>query len=281
MIRRLAVHARACVRAGVRVHACVSGTCLNELPQRAALGEEVRQFPDRSVPSSNYRHDSNALSTLQSQSQPLVQGAHLASCMLHTACQNGDIEGRTVLDLGCGTGVLTIGAALGGAGFVIGVDVDTDAMDVAKENVAIFDGDDEEEEMLIDFVQADLRTGALAPHQNQQDDRGMTMSGSWGGLECLARLRPDTVIMNPPFGTKTSGADRVFLEAAFRMLRAGGGGVIYSLHKSSTRQFIERISRELGGPGCACRVVAEMRYELPKTYRFHRKDSVDIKVDFW
>jgi hypothetical protein len=44
----------------------------------------------------------------------------------------------------------------------------------------------------------------------------------------------DTVIMNPPFGTWRSGADVMFLRAACMLCQ----GVIYSLHKSSTRQVL-------------------------------------------
>ena len=194
----------------------------------------------------------------------------------------GDLDQKVVLVTGGsgGLGVSMARAFLREGAKVALVDVDADAVELARGNAAMFGEEGGEDELLIEFVQADLRTGALAPQQAH--------GAGWGGLECLGRLRPDTVIMNPPFGTKTGGADRVFLEAAFRALHAraaaaadGGGGVIYSLHKSSTRQFIERVGRELGGPGCVCRVVAEMRYELPRTYRFHRRESVDIRVDFW
>ena len=27
--------------------------------------------------------------------------------------------------------------------------------------------------------------------------------------------------------------------------------------------------------------VAELRYDLPKTYKFHKKKNADIAVDFW
>ncbi len=46
----------------------------------------------------------------------------------------GDIEGKTVYDLGCGTGRLAIGAALLGAGAVFGVDMDPDTRIVAERN---------------------------------------------------------------------------------------------------------------------------------------------------
>ena len=36
-------------------------------------------------------------------------------------------------------------------------------------------------------------------------------------LAAHTRLRADTVVMNPPFGTRQSGADIGFLRAAFRV----------------------------------------------------------------
>ena len=42
-----------------------------------------------------------------------------------------------------------------------------------------------------------------------------------------SRLRADTVLMNPPFGTRRKGADMEFLEAAFNL----STNAIYSLNK--------------------------------------------------
>lgn len=53
---------------------------------------------------------------------------------------------------------------------------------------------------------------------------------------CLIRMRNvfDTVIMNPPFGTKNNaGIDINFLKAAFHITN----NVVYSLHKTSTRYY--------------------------------------------
>ena len=45
--------------------------------------------------------------------------------MLHTAeAQFGDISGQSVIDLGCGCGILTIGAALLGSALCFGIDID-------------------------------------------------------------------------------------------------------------------------------------------------------------
>ena len=53
----------------------------------------------------------------------------LATKVLHLAAvEFGDIEDKSVIDLGVGTGVLAIGAKLMGAGHVLGLDVDMDAL---------------------------------------------------------------------------------------------------------------------------------------------------------
>lgn len=84
----------------------------------------------------------------------------------------------------------------------------------------------------------------------------------------------DTVIMNPPFGTKNNaGVDMKFLEAAIQL----STNTVYSLHKSSTRDYVLSKAAQLGAKGT---VVAELRYDLPKAYKFHKKASVDIQVDF-
>lgn len=59
-----------------------------------------------------------------------------------------------------------------------------------------------------------------------------------GQLQQQQHLRPDTVIMNPPFGTKIKGADMQFLRVACSL----GPAQIYSLHKSSTRSHIHKVA---------------------------------------
>jgi 16S rRNA G966 N2-methylase RsmD len=45
-------------------------------------------------------------------------------------------------------------------------------------------------------------------------------------------LSVDTVILNPPFGTRNKGMDMIFLKKAIEM----ANGAVYSLHKTSTRE---------------------------------------------
>lgn len=85
----------------------------------------------------------------------------------------------------------------------------------------------------------------------------------------------DTVVMNPPFGTKhNAGMDIKFLVAAINISR----NVVYSLHKSATRAYIKKKAEEMG---IQAEVIAELRYNLESTYKFHKKATVNIEVDCW
>ena len=77
----------------------------------------------------------------------------------------------------------------------------------------------------------------------------------------------DTVVINPPFGRKNnSGIDALFLEQALAL----------SLHN-----FYETVfQRKASEWGVDVQVLAELRFDLPATYRFHRRKSVDVAVDF-
>ncbi|KAG8432416.1 hypothetical protein GDO86_016895 [Hymenochirus boettgeri] len=171
---------------------------------------------------------------------------HIAACMLYTIHNTfNDIEGKVVGDLGCGCGVLSIGAAMLGAGFCLGFDIDEDALEIFKTNAEEF------ELANIDMLQCDI---CSLP------------------TNCLVKC-VDTVIMNPPFGTKHKGMDMIFLRTALQMARSS----VYSLHKTSTREHIKKKAAEWK---VKIEIIAELRYDLPASYKFHKKKSVDIEVDF-
>lgn len=88
----------------------------------------------------------------------------LAADLIFTAYMQQDIEGKEVLDLGTGTGILGIGAALMG-GNVTAVEKDSDALEIARENAEELDAE-------INFVESDVADF------NEE---------------------ADTVVMNPPF----------------------------------------------------------------------------------
>uniref|UniRef100_A0A2K6S9Q5 Methyltransferase like 5 n=1 Tax=Saimiri boliviensis boliviensis TaxID=39432 RepID=A0A2K6S9Q5_SAIBB len=82
----------------------------------------------------------------------------------------------------------------------------------------------------------------------------------------------DTVIMNPPFGTKNNkGTDMTFLKTALEMARTA----VYSLHKSSTREHIQKKAAEWK---IKIDIIAELRYDLPASYKFHKKKSVSLLI---
>ncbi|KAG8559695.1 hypothetical protein GDO81_017418 [Engystomops pustulosus] len=172
---------------------------------------------------------------------------HIAACMLYTIHNTfGDIEDKVIADLGCGCGVLSIGAAMLGAGFCIGFDIDEDALDTFRTNSEEFELSN------IDLVQCDICS--MAPTNLEKS--------------------VDTVIMNPPFGTKhNKGMDMKFLKTALQMARTS----VYSLHKTSTREHVQKKAADWK---VKMEVIAELRYDLPATYKFHKKKSVDIEVDF-
>ena len=64
-------------------------------------------------------------------------GNHATTQMCLEAVQTLPVEGASVLDLGCGSGILAIAALLLGAKDAVGVDVDPKAPDVVLENAAL------------------------------------------------------------------------------------------------------------------------------------------------
>ncbi|KAK9794599.1 hypothetical protein WJX73_004297 [Symbiochloris irregularis] len=177
-------------------------------------------------------------------------GAHVAAVMLHMIEGSyQDLEGHFVVDLGCGTGMLSIGAAALGSQQVLGIDVDADALELAATNI-----EEAECSCSVDLLQASI---ADLEH-------------------CCPRLKAHTVIMNPPFGTRCKGADVAFLQAAFQIATHA----VYSLHKSSTRGHLQRLADRLLGKGRA-QVMCQINFDLPSSYGFHRERSKDIQVDLW
>ena len=50
----------------------------------------------------------------------------------------------------------------------------------------------------------------------------------------------------------------------------------YSLHKTSTRAHFDRLAK---AEGLRFEVVAELKYDIPKTFNYHKEKSKDIEVD--
>lgn len=187
---------------------------------------------------------------------------HIAACMLQTiAATFDDLEDKLVADLGCGCGVLSIGAAMLGAGAVVGFDIDKDALEQFQGNI---EGDDFKFwEFILQYNFVDFEIDNIDLINADIDALGESWENKF-----------DTVIMNPPFGTKhNKGLDVKFLQTGVKMATRA----VYSLHKTSTRDHILKKAADIG---VSVSVLAELRYDLPNTYKHHKKSSVDINVDF-
>ena len=153
--------------------------------------------------------------------QYATQPTIASDILLAAAYEYDDIEDALVVDLGSGAGVLSAASLYVcnlisekvvyevqcGAGGVIGIEIDNDAIDLNIQNR----GHPDFEESIWDIVQQNVT--ALSDHA--------------GRFQKIA----DCVITNPPFGTRAEGIDFTFIKAAKNISKS----VIYSLHKSSCR----------------------------------------------
>ena len=64
-------------------------------------------------------------------------GSHASTQLCLEGVEEHTLPGRDVLDLGCGSGILSIAALCLGAGSAVAVDIDPKAVDVAYENAAL------------------------------------------------------------------------------------------------------------------------------------------------
>ncbi|OEL32757.1 Methyltransferase-like protein 5 [Dichanthelium oligosanthes] len=145
---------------------------------------------------------------------------------------------------------------------VIGIDIDPQALELAQQNAADLELD-------IDLIWSGIKNLNLKVFQSIPSllaDRKIFGAG----------FHIDTVVMNPPFGTRKKGADMEFLSMGLKV----ASQAVYSLHKTSTREHIKKTAlRDYNA--IHAEVLCELRYDLPQTYKFHKKKEVDIAVDLW
>ncbi|XVH31403.1 METTL5 family protein [Haloferacaceae archaeon DSL9] len=170
----------------------------------------------------------------------------LAAHVIHLADLQGDIEGRTVVDLGAGTGMLALGAALCGPARVIGLELDRSPLSTARRN----------------------RTRV-----------GTTTSVHWiqgdAGRAPLCLSEPTTVVMNPPFGAQNGrrGADKRFLQTASEL-----ASVSYSVHNAGSRSFVEAFAADNGG---AVTHAFEAAFSVERQFDHHADDRRELDTEVY
>ncbi len=176
-----------------------------------------------------------------------------AARMIIWAWEKGDIEGRRVCDLGCGTGILTVSAALCGAISVCGIDLDPVALKIARENINI----------------AEESSGLEVSNRVELKRIDVTK------IDLQGAGTFDTVVQNPPFGVQRRSSDRVFIRKALELAPTA-----YSLHKRNidVDRFIRTYVDQQGGV-----VQDKIEIDLPirHTFGFHRKPSYVVSADLF
>ncbi|KRH92129.1 putative RNA methylase, partial [Pseudoloma neurophilia] len=79
----------------------------------------------------------------------------------------------------------------------------------------------------------------------------------------------DVCLLNPPFGMQKKGIDIEAIEFALKYCKT-----VYVLHSNKTRDFYMKKFKNI-------EIIAEMKYDLPSTYKFHKKKNVTIDVDLY
>jgi putative methylase len=155
-----------------------------------------------------------------------------------------EVSNKKIMDLGCGTGRLTIGAAVLGASYAIGVDLDRESLGIAKKYSNIIGVNN-----LTDFILADVKY--------------------------LPVRFVDTVIQNPPFGVQVRGMDAIFLSTALSKAKT-----IFSIHKSNirSRNHLIRLVNKKGG---RIKGIYTLEILIPATYKFHRRRNYRVKADLY
>jgi len=231
-----------------------------------------------------------------------------------------EIQNRAIGDLGVGCGMLTAAACMLGSSYNVGYDIDPNALAIAKENFDSLGVDVDLVEVdvctlaelsNVDIYDIPIDTKPARSHRGGKGGRGNknrklrnrdtkervvedtedTEDAEKNEFEETTDVknqkdtesktisdvpRPkvlDTVITNPPFGTRRKGVDLLFVLIGLKLARTS----VYSLHKTSTREHVLKKAEEWG---VEVKVVAELKFDIPKMYSFHKEKSRDIEVDF-
>jgi len=154
------------------------------------------------------------------------------------------IKDKTILDLGCGGGLLGIGALLLGANKVTFIDIDEDVLENLKKNLEYIENEAEFEGNY-EIIHADIKNEPEIDNQ-------------------------DITITNPPFGTKNKGIDKEFIKYGLKH-----SNIVFSFHKTSTIEHLIKWARDMNT--IATRI-SNYNFELWATQSHHKRKIHRIEV---
>ncbi|MDP7043416.1 MAG: 50S ribosomal protein L11 methyltransferase [Candidatus Thalassarchaeaceae archaeon] len=177
----------------------------------------------------------------------------LAARWLMDIIEFGDLtEGCMVADLGCGNGIMAIGALHLGAGTALAIEADEEALGVAKSNLK---GEG--------FWQMGVPIHATIG----VDDLDAIL-----GAERYSLSDVDLVISNPPWGRQKQHADRPFFQAIINC-----GATAHLLHSANATH----IEPFFSSAGWNAEKYGTADFALPANYEHHTSQRNKTRVAFW
>ncbi|MHA1448759.1 MAG: METTL5 family protein [Candidatus Hodarchaeales archaeon] len=159
------------------------------------------------------------------------------------------IENKNIIDLGCGTGVISVFCSLIGAKKVLGIDIDDQNVIQGQEFARKYHFSN------INWL--------IAPIEFLNFKRFQ--------LSCSFT----TVITNPPFGAWRRGIDIRFVQIG---LRIANNVISFHKHHKKTRPLLNRVAEE---SGFSCDIILSEKLILEKTMKFHKLEKYPVDIDIY
>jgi len=162
-----------------------------------------------------------------------------------------DINQKIIVDLGAGTGRLSIASTFFKPAYVLSVDIDLSALFILKKNIKKL-----QLENIIFPICTDVKYFEISKF-------------------LLLKNSQITTIMNPPFGVKKRTADRIFLERAFTF-----SNIVYSIHLANkgVHNFISNFIRKYNWK---IDYVLPFNMILERSFQFHEQKKKKINVNLY